>query len=181
MGVRLINEAGMSVNLTFRRNGFGYLRANMKKWANLVRNGLPLLLLTDLDTTSCASRLILDWSAGAALPDKIVIRVAVREVEAWLLADHIACAVLLGKKSKLPADPEALRNPKQMLLKLAKAAPKTVRRDLVQENDAAAAQGLGYNSRLCAFVREQWAPERAAQRSGSLARARARIAKLASR
>jgi len=178
IGMRLINDAGMSVSLTFRQGGFGYLKSRMKKWIELVRNGVPLILLTDLDSTDCASHLILDWSGGKALPNNLVLRVAVREVEAWLLADHIACAGLLGKRCRLPVDPETLRDPKQTLLNLAKGAPRVVRRDLVAEDNAAAAQGLGYNLRLCSFVREQWAPARAAQRSDSLARARSRIAEL---
>jgi hypothetical protein len=181
VGMRLVEEAGMPVSLTFRRGGSGYLRANMKKWTELALNGVPVVLLTDLDSTGCAARLISEWSGGKTVPRNLILRVVVREIEAWLLADHVACASLLGRRARLPADPEALGDPKRALLNLAKLAPRTIRRDLVAEDDAAAGQGLGYNLRLGAFVQESWAPERAAQRSQSLARARARIEQLAER
>ena len=37
------------------------------------------------------------------------------------------------------------------------------------------AQGLGYNARLTAWVNSEWSPQRAAERSPSLARARLRL------
>ena len=181
VGIRLIEEAGMSVALTLRRGGFGYLKGNMTKWINLVHNGTPLVVLTDSDSTGCAVHLLADWTQGKRLPKNLLLRVAVREVEAWLLADHAAFGNFLGTRGKLPPHPEALHDPKQTLLNLAKRAPKPMRRDLVAAEGAAARQGLAYNLRLCAFVRATWRPEHAAQRCPSLARARAAIAKLAGR
>ncbi len=48
-------------------------------------------------------------------------RVAVREVEAWLLADREQIARFLSiARSRVPQSPETLDNPKQRLVELAR-------------------------------------------------------------
>ena len=82
---------------------------------------------------------------------------------------------LIGAKGVLPAKPDELADPKQSLLTLAKSAPKQVRADLLKTIGGNLAQGLGYNARLSAWVNSDWSPQRAAERSPSLARARSRL------
>jgi hypothetical protein len=99
----------------------------------------------------------------------LFFHVAVREVEAWLLADHVGMRELLGSKiGKLPNNPELLADPKASLLSLAAKAPRDVRDDLLAERNSMASQGLGYNSVLSSFVKTIWHPGRAADRSASL-------------
>lgn len=183
IGKRLLAAArpALQAGLVLRQNGEGYLRKKMKSWCQMARNGQPLLLLTDLDREACPLSLIENWSEKRSRPTDLVFRVAVREVEAWLLADHLAMQRLLGTAVRLPPEPELLPDPKQHLLELAKRAPRSVRTDLVVERGAIAAQGLGYNARLCALVDSDWSPERAAERSASLGRARLRIDEVARR
>ena len=182
VGRRLLAGAShqLDAGLVLRKGGSGYLRSGIGKWCALAKRQ-PLLLLTDLDQGNCASALIQDWLGEYHRPEGLVLRVAVREVEAWLLADHEAMQRLLGKKGQLPVDPDALRAPKQRLLQLAKLAKRDVRRDLVAEKGAVAAQGIAYNARLCEFVSNDWDPQRASIRSESLRRARLRIEELSAR
>jgi hypothetical protein len=105
----------------------------------------------------------------------MVFRVAVREVEAWVLADHVAMRELVGGKGVFPVDPDALPDPKQTLLGLAKRASKTIRNDMIKSQEGQLSQGLGYNARLTHWINTAWSPERAADRSPSLARARLRL------
>lgn len=182
VGRRLLTGAlhRLEAGLLLRRGGSGYLRSRMGNWCALAKRQ-PLLLLTDLDQGRCASVLIQDWLGEHHQPEDLVLRVAVREVEAWLLADHEAIQRLLGKKGQLPVDPDALSDPKQRLLQLARLANRDVRRDLVAEKGAIAAQGIAYNARLCEFVSKDWDPQRASLRSESLRRARLRIDQLSAR
>ncbi len=182
VGLRLLEEAPhrLHVSLLFRKGGSGYLRSNVSKWCALAKLQ-PLLLLTDLDRSRCPSALIQDWLGEYSQPEDLVLRIAVREVEAWLLADHEAMRRLLGKKGKFPVDPDALPDPKQRLLELAKHAKRDVRQDLVAEKGAIAAQGIAYNSRLCEFVKQDWDPRRASIRSESLRRAQRRIDEFSAR
>lgn len=137
--------------------------------------------LTDLDRSPCPSGLIRAWLGKRQHPDNLLLRIAVREIAAWLLADHDGMRHLLGSKGRLPEDPDALPDAKQHLLRLARHAPRHVRQELIAERGAIAAQGIAYNTRLCGFVAANWDPDGASARSESLRRTRMRIAELAVR
>lgn len=181
---RLINELGGRLEIsptTFRRGGFGYLKSRITSFLEIAARQ-PLLLLTDLDRADCPATLIEGWTSRQPIPTRMLFRVAVREFESWLLADHEGLRRLLGSRlGKLPADPDVLDDPKAALLRAALKAPRDVRMDLLPDKGSTATQGLGYNHRLVGFVRETWNPERAAERSDSLQRIRARLAQLADR
>lgn len=180
VGLRLLAEQHDVLQLAqcLRKSGFGYLKKRMPEWRQLAQHQ-TVVLITDLDRLDCPIRLLDDWCGKQVLPANLILRIAVREVEAWLLADHEGMESLLGRRGRLPADPDGLPDPKDALLQLARRAPKDVRDDLVASAGTVARQGLGYNARLTGFVRSNWSPERAAQRSTSLARARRRLALLA--
>lgn len=181
IGYRLLAEVSphFEVRQTFRKNGFGYLKANIGKFCNVAQR-LPVLLITDLDKAKCAASLVSKWMGSRALPDNLVFRVAVREIEAWLLADQVGMKKLLaGGATGLPNDPELLPDPKQVLLKLARKAPRAIRNDMVAETEAIACQGLGYNQRMTDFVRNTWDPKRAQLCSDSLCRTLSRLRQMA--
>jgi len=176
VGKRLLSEIEypVEVSLLLRRNGYGYLRSGLRKWCELATQQ-PVVLLTDLDRYVCPLELMRDWFGDVVRPNRLIFRIAVREIESWLLADHDAMKQLIGQKGKLPTDPDALSDPKAKLLALAKNASKDVRHDLIRANGVVASQGIGYNARLTSFVSSVWNPERAASRSASLGRTRARL------
>jgi hypothetical protein len=182
IGLRLLAELPVPITpgLLLRKDGFGYLRRGMKNWRQLALRQ-SVLILTDLDQVACPIALKADWLGDKAAPASLMLRVAVREVESWVLADHEAMRKLIGPKGTLPPEPDTLPDPKQHLLKLAKLAARPVRQDLVKETGAVASQGIGYNHRLTNWVRSDWSPERAAQRSPSLQRTRTRLRELALR
>ncbi len=179
IGQRLLLELPVVVtlNLLLRKNGFGYLRSGMPKWRELAKRQV-VLIITDLDRLNCPQKLVEGWLGNQPAPENLLLRVAVREVESWVLADHEALRKLLGSKGKLPAAPDTLPDPKSHLLALAHSASRSVREDLVQQNGSVASQGIGYNNRLTAWVHSEWCPERASQRSPSLQRARMRLREL---
>lgn len=182
IGQRLLAELGsqMQPGTLLRKDGFGYLRSRMKSWRQMAQHQV-VVILTDLDKTVCPSALLDDWFAASPRPANLLLRVAVRESESWLLADHQAMRKLLGPRGVLPPDPDQLPDPKQHLLKLASSASRDVRLDLVKAKGQVCSQGIGYNARLTDLIRTDWSPERAAQRSPSLARARHRMQELAQR
>ena len=140
----------------------------------------PVFLLTDLDTGHCPSELIANWAGNTELSPNLFMRVAVREIEAWLMADRDALSVALGiAVAHLPSDPETLLDPKAHLLNAARYAPRGIRQELLVTRGSVASQGIGYNRLLGNFVIESWSPQRAAERSPSLARCLDRIATLA--
>lgn len=179
VGLRLIRELPGDVTATplLRKGGFGYLKSRMDNWRKLAQQQ-PVFLLTDLDNVECPSLLKEEWIGPKSLPENLVMRIAVREIESWILADHNALRRLIGKKGKLPPEPDKLLDAKEHLLGLARLADRSVRDDLLKTEGAIASQGIGYNARLSAWVRSEWDPERAADRSPSLARTRVRLNEL---
>lgn len=101
------------------------------------------------------------WLEASPAPPNLFIRIAVREIESWLLADHGAVRQLIGGKGKLPPQPDALPDPKSHLLQPAKLAGRDIRADLVKEKGAMASQGMGYNARLSTRPASSWSAERA--------------------
>lgn len=175
IALRLISEIPIPHRVTFKlgNRGNGYLRSKMRSWCQMAEQQV-MVVLADLDRANCLVEFRDQW-LDKALPDNLLFRIAVREVESWVLADHVAMRELIGAKRVLPVAPDELADPKRALLGLAKTAPRSVRNDLLKRIDGNFAQGLGYNARLTAWVNSEWNPQRAAERSPSLARARLRL------
>ena len=174
----LLHHSGRPVQIAqrFRQHGFGYLKSRMDVFNQMAR-WQPVLVLTDLDQGACAPQLRRDWLRQQSPASNLLFRVAVREVEAWLLADGEAFAGFLGiDPSRVPALPEALPDPKQALLGLVrKSRQRDLKRDILPTPGARTVQGLGYNEQLSRFVRDHWRVDRAIPHSPSLARAWQRI------
>lgn len=183
VGKRLLIDAGYKLEPAplLRRNGSGYLRSKMDSWCEMVKRK-PVFLLTDLDRTVCPAELRAAWIGNRKPSENLVMRVAVREIEAWILADHQALKTIFGIRGSLPLDPDSLPDPKQYFLRLiARQARREIREELVADDGAIASQGIGYNARLSHLVSTIWSPERAALRSNSLRRARIRLSELVHR
>ncbi len=177
VGQRLISEFFGDVSLTtMRRGGNRYLQAKVDSFVQLAERSF-VFVLTDLDLINCAPELRQKWfGRNFALPTKLHFRVAVREVESWLLADQAGFAEFLSvPRTRVPLDPDNLENPKRTLLQLASKAPRDLRMDIVSTRSSSVVQGFGYNARLIEFVSDLWAISDARQNSDSLDRACKRL------
>ena len=174
---KLVEDAGGEDIRPLRKGGNGYLRRSIGRFAELAAR-FPVLLLADLDEKRCAPALIADWAAAGA-PSRLLFRVVVREIEAWLLADREEIAEFLGiSAAKIELNTETIGDPKRRLLDLAGKGRRDIRRDILPKSGSKSVQGFGYNPRLCEFVRKCWSSERAAPRNDSLARTIARLNEL---
>lgn len=173
---------GLQVIVRMRQNGCGYLKI---KFPELVRTArkIPVFLLTDLDRIECPPVLIDSWSGKADIPPGMLFRVAVREIEAWLLADREGFAAFFGVPlTKLPLHPETIADPKQLLLNLVRRHSKReIKTAILPERGSRAKIGFGYNQMLSRFVEEHWSIERAMVASDSLARTHRRLTELNTR
>ena len=160
-----------------RKNGYGYLKKNLKSFCETARNVGRVLIVTDLDSTTCAPQLIKNWFGATIKPDRMLFRVAIREVEAWIMADRDAFARFLGiEVDKIEKNMEGLADPKRYLLQLSEhVKDRKLKHDLIKKEKAIAVQGLGYNKRLSEFTSNHWCPQRASENSPSLAKAVTRI------
>ena len=169
---RILNEVdGYAVGTKYRRGGFGYLRKTIAGW-NQAARGIPFIVLTDLDTYECPSALLNDW-LKVPKHQNLLFRIAVREVESWLLADPENLSSFLGvRPSLIPANADSLPDPKATLVQLARSSRSSrIRESLVPARRSTAKQGPDYNGCLCGFVRDRWNMTLAKENSPSLARA----------
>ena len=124
-----------------------------------------IFMLTDLDSPqNCPPQLIQSW-IRAPLDSGFFLRVAVMEVESWIMADRSALARFLSiPVRRIPSNTDDIDNPKEFLVSLARRSNRRRLRDqLVPAPRATTARvGPEYNSRFSEFVRTHWDLERAA-------------------
>lgn len=153
-----------------RLAGNAPIRARVENFRLAAQAGQRFIVLTDLDNGNCPSELLERWGVHP-LPANLLFRVAIREVEAWLLGDRANMAKLLGIKLALVNPyPEQLNDPKNAILELAKKGSKKIQKELLPEKGAFGKVGLGYNDVLCAFVENNWDYRIAATNAPSLDR-----------
>ncbi len=167
---RLVPHAGATLRDVYGKKGKRLLRQRIASY-NLAAQRAPWIVLVDLDNEECAPPLRNAWLPQPAR--YLCFRVAVREVEAWLLADIERLAEFLGiARGRVPPQPETLNDPKGALVNLARTSRRRdVREDLVPRPDSGRQVGPAYSSRPTEFVTNDWRPEVAAQRADSLRRA----------
>lgn len=172
---RLLAHVGLVLGRVRGKAGKDDLIAKLRKYNQSAQLGNKWLVVLDLDRETCAVAY-----RQHLLPEpaqSMMLRIAVRMIEAWLLADreHIARYLGVGLKN-IPVDPDTLENPKQALIDIVRrkvnkrtqlyddVVPRTSRRQQV---------GKGYYDRIREFVeheRHPWRPEVAAEHSESLRR-----------
>ncbi len=171
---RLLVETGRDyfVGSVFGKSGFGYLRTRARNWNAAASGGTPIFLLTDLDNHECPPALIDDW-LDFEVHANLIFRIAVREVESWLLADREGFAAFLRISLVLvPAQPDQIADPKRTLVSLARRSRvRALRESIVPRPGSTAVEGPDYNGCLADFVRNTWNRQAAVERSPSLNRA----------
>lgn len=143
-----------------------------------VEFGNPVLIVRDLDSDAeCAGALVANLLSKRNA--NLILRICVRESEAWLLADAPAYSRYAGiPMGQMPKAPEELADPKRFLIALANQgkAPKLLRH-LEETSRRAIAPYRALGKWHSDFASELWDPLRAASsgRSPSLFRALTRL------
>lgn len=165
---RLMDELGRSTRLVIRCGGRPAIEAKVPAF-NRSATRLAWFVLADLDQNECAPGYL---AKVLPQPERLMrFRIAVRETEAWLLADDAWVAEFFRIKSSLvPTNPERLRDPKRALVDLARKSRRSdVREGMVPRVGSSADVGPLYLPFVAEFVLG-WAPSRAASRADSLKR-----------
>ena len=175
----LILFAGASPGLVHGKQGKPFLQQRIRGYSAAARHE-PWIVLVDLDNDHvCAPPLRAFWLPE--LTPHLCFRVAVRAVEAWLLADAERIAAFLGiARGRVPADPETLDHPKATMIALARASRRRdIREDMVPRDGSGRPVGPAYSSRLIEFASSSWRPKVATQHADSLRRTIDRLKRLA--
>jgi hypothetical protein len=158
------------VGVRYNGGGFGWIKKRIGGFNNAAK-GMPYFVLTDLDTSQCAPALIRQWLHAPKNPN-LLLRVAVREVEAWLLGCRESFATFLSiPENRISVDVDEISNPKEFVVNLARRSKKReIRAAIVPEDGSTAKIGPDYNGRLMHFVERSWDPAVAKVHSPSLRR-----------
>ena len=176
---QLLREVeGVSVQACFGKKGKQNLRERIGSY-NRAAQYIPFICLVDLDDEDCPVGLINRW-LPEGFGENLVFRVAVRMVEAWLLADRENFARFMGVAiSKIPAYPEQEENPKRTVVNIARQSPKrNIKQNIIPPPNSTSMVGKAYVDELAKYVVQSWNLDNAASNSPSLQRAIRAIAKI---
>jgi hypothetical protein len=170
---RLLKAVRADPGTVYGKNGKQQLLERLGGYNSAARFS-PWFVLIDLDRDAdCPPPFV-----AASLPvpsERMCFRVAVREVEAWLLGDRERLARFLNiDPGWIPSDPERLSNPKEQVVSLARRSrSREIVADMVPRQESGRSEGAAYASRLIEFISDSrlgWRPTVAARSSDSLRR-----------
>jgi len=182
---RLLSDylPGAAIRETLGHQGVGFLRRRMRDLNQIALYQNPVLVLADLDSPEdCAANRVSALIGGLPHSTSLLIRIAVMEVESWILADRRGIAGWLGVAASIvPTSSENLHDPKRTLVEIARRSRSRALREAIapQSIRGTGRAGPAYNDSLGEFVTQHWNPEAARRNAPSLDRAIARIVELA--
>jgi len=168
VALRKIIYPKFSVAACYGKKGNGYIKKGLKGFNDASKHSM-WLVLTDLDNELCPLKLISKWLASINKNPNLIFRIAVKEIETWLLADKINFARYLSvSNAQIPENVESIQNPKEFIVELAKKSRKrSIREDIVPIGSFTKI-GRNYNNCLIDFVGNSWDLDAARIRSRSL-------------
>jgi len=178
---KLLDDARLPVGLPIDCGGKARLDAELAGY-NGAAKGSPWLVLRDLDQdAACPGQFLA--SIRFKPSHWMCFRLAVRELESWLLADREAIAAYFRVDCRrVPEKPDLEADPTAALIALAgKSKSSRVRLAMVPKPGSGVQVGPLYEATIIEFAEKVWQLERASQRSPSLQRARKALRDLAKR
>lgn len=177
---RLLAHACPEIEISLPRvtAGVGRIKADFSRYLAASRV-MRHVVMVDLDRAPCPATLKAAWKIPPTHTGLVFV-VAVRETEAWLLADRAGFAAFAGiPAAKLPARPEEEEDPKQTLVNLVRrSARKSLAQEIVPAKGSRLSIGPLYNETLSRFVTDAWDVHAAAAAAPSLDRALRRLGAL---
>ncbi len=109
------------------KSGYVAIKEMCNVFVNMARAGIHTMVLVDLDDTDSPCTLIHEWFSllekeGASLPPECLFRIAVREVESWILADRKNWAEFIGiAASNFSSTPDLLDDPQRHIFEVVRS------------------------------------------------------------
>ena len=178
---RLVRVAGLVAGDEYNARGAGRIDSRLLAY-NAAAQHWPWVIVRDLDRAPCAVAFVKSLLPQPA--EWMCLRVAVRSIESWVLADRDGFAEAFKVRlAEIPKTPDEVPNPKLMMLHLmSKSRNRVFKESMVRSRPGTKLEiGPQYNSRLSEFVGESWNHQCALRSSPTLARAWMRIEEFSAR
>lgn len=172
----LLEHTGREAGTIYVQGGKPKLLAKLAGF-NAAARFSPWIVVIDLNgDAECAPDFVSETIPAPSA--NMIFRVAVRQAEAWLMADREGLAHYLRVSQALvPKDPEAEVDAKRTMVNVARASrDRRVRQDMVPTPGGGRKTGPNYAGRLIEFATRRWRPDVAAERADSLSRCLRRLA-----
>lgn len=167
---RILSFAGIEAERTFGLRGRHQVLESLPGYNQAARH-IGFVALVDFDNEpNCVGAFVV---AHLGEPSPLMrFRVAVRAIEAWLMADRTGLADFLSiSQARIPDDPDGVHHPKVVMVNLARHSRRLyVRRAMVPREGSGAAVGPGYTGMLIDFASNFWNIGEALEQSPSLNR-----------
>ena len=175
---RICQETELEISAVYGESGKDRLDGALAGYNAAARFG-TWVVLRDLDTDEDCAPSLRERLLTAPVPG-MVFRIAVREIEAWLIADqHSFARYFSVSPVRIPNDPESILRPKEYLVNLVRRSrSRTVRDDVVPREGSKARVGPGYAGRMIEFASTVWSPHEGSLRSDSLKRCLDRLSRI---
>ena len=175
---RICQEFDLGISAVYGERGKDSLDGALGGYNAAARHG-PWLVLRDLDTDAECAPSLRERLLAAPAPG-MVFRIAVREVESWLIADlHSFARFFSISPGRITIDPESIHRPKEYLVNLVRRSrSRAIRDDVVPRDGSRARVGPGYAGRIIEFALTAWSPYEASGRSDSLKRCLDRLSRI---
>lgn len=175
---KIVSILGLQVGKTIIKKGITAIDKSMQQIISWSKREY-VLLLVDFDRPSrkypCPVARINGWFQDSPCPEKLFARLAVNEVEAWLLADDDNMKKFLGVKSIKVRNADDIANPKKYLIELASKRNKFFKIGFIKRGKDGIDRGVAYNKILSEWIESEWSPCNASLHSPSLKRAIKRL------
>lgn len=164
------------------KGGYGYIKKSLVAF-NAAAAHTPFVVLIDADDRPCPPQTIAEWLEGKLQHSDLICRVAIREAEAWLLADRSGLSEYLSIPERwIPLDTARIKDPKRYIVRMAaRSSRKEIRADLAPPKGSKGKTGPYYTQSLSSFAKGLWQINEASKHSESLRRAKAAIDALSRR
>ncbi|MDR0301769.1 MAG: DUF4276 family protein [Treponema sp.] len=163
-----LSQGCISESKAIHCNGKGKIKKQINAYNNAAQYGYYFVIADLDDDYECAALLVKDWLSNTR-SDQLSFRVAVHEIESWLLADRENFAAFLSiSQALIPLEPDKEKDPKNTIISLAKKSRKREIREAIVPVDSYASIGPGYNYQLKDFIQNLWNIESARKNSPSL-------------
>jgi hypothetical protein len=176
---RIITAAGHQLGICYGKRGCSYIRQKVPGFNEAARDLAILALVDHMDTRlSCAPEVVSLWLLRRR--PFMLLRVVVRELESWLLADREGLARFLGiPTGRVPPRPEEVEDPKRTLVNLARQSrSRTMRTSMVPARGSTSREGVLYASEMIRFIHGVWNIEAARINAPSMDRCFQRLEEL---
>ena len=156
-------------------HGFGNLQKITQRFLSAAKKGgIRSIFLTDLDQKHSVQQIANEWfniACLALLPDKLIFRIAVHEIESWIIADINGIANFLNvSPANFVTSPDDLDDPKQFLFNVIRSKCRSAKfKEMLPQKGQAV--GIDYNPQIVSFIKEKWDIQTAMANSPSLKRA----------